>query len=141
MLVPMLVRSSPEQCMPYGIVRWQHEAERRSFRASLWDPLPSFIIAGQAQRSEVCFFSPVVTVMSLEESFPAYGGRGPSDMKLGIALGVITTVIMVLRVYVRVRINEFGTSALLWTLVSWVCWPSSYQFIMLTISSTRHSQS
>lgn len=69
-----------------------------------------------------CLFPPFARIMSLKQSFPAYGGRGPSDMRVGIAMGVITTIIMVLRVYVRLRINKFGTAALIWTLVSWVCW-------------------
>ncbi|RJE26965.1 hypothetical protein PHISCL_00666 [Aspergillus sclerotialis] len=57
--------------------------------------------------------------MGLQERFPAYGGRGPADMRLGIALAVITTIFILLRVYVRLRINKFGTAALIWTLVAW----------------------
>ncbi|KAJ5327716.1 hypothetical protein MYU51_020185 [Penicillium brevicompactum] len=58
--------------------------------------------------------------MGLHEKFPAYGGRGPSDLRLGIALGVVATIFMVLRVYVRLRMNKFGTSALIWSLVAWL---------------------
>ncbi|KAJ5637733.1 hypothetical protein N7490_007612 [Penicillium lividum] len=57
--------------------------------------------------------------MSLHDQFPAYGGRGPSDLRLGIALGVIATVFMVMRVYVRLRINKFGTTALSFSLLAW----------------------
>ena len=59
--------------------------------------------------------------MGIQERFPAYGGRGPADMRLGIALAVITTIFILLRIYVRLRINRFGTAALIWTLVAWVC--------------------
>jgi hypothetical protein len=59
-------------------------------------------------------------IMSLQEKFPAYGGRGPADFRLGIALGVIATTFMVLRVYVRLRVNKFGTTALLLSLLAWV---------------------
>lgn len=58
--------------------------------------------------------------MGLHEKFPAYGGRGPSDLRLGIALGVVATIFMVLRVYVRLRMNKFGTNALIWALIAWV---------------------
>ena len=60
-------------------------------------------------------------IMSLHDRFPAYGGRGPGDLRLGIALGTIATIFMVLRVYVRLRVNKFGTVALIWSLVAWVC--------------------
>lgn len=80
--------------------------------------------------------------MGLKESFPAYGGRGPNDVRTGIALAVITTIIIVLRIYVRLRINKFGTVALIWTLVSWVCRPLSPGIsITLTLSHHRDSQS
>ena len=58
--------------------------------------------------------------MSLHDQFPAYGGRGPSDLRLGIALGTIATIFMILRVYVRCRVNKFGTTALLLSLLAWV---------------------
>ena len=58
--------------------------------------------------------------MNLHERFPAYGGRGPNDLRLGIALGVITTIFIALRLYVRLRINKFGTAALVWALIAWV---------------------
>lgn len=57
---------------------------------------------------------------SLHERFPAFGGRGPADMRLGIALGVVATFFIALRIYVRLRINKFGTSALVWALIAWV---------------------
>lgn len=58
--------------------------------------------------------------MSLEEKFPAYGGRGPGDLRLGIALTIIATIFMAMRVYVRLFMNKFGTTALMWSLVAWV---------------------
>lgn len=58
--------------------------------------------------------------MSLEQKFPAYGGHGPADFRLGIALGLIATTFMILRVYVRLRVNKFGTTALLLSLLAWV---------------------
>lgn len=57
--------------------------------------------------------------MSLHEKYPAYGGKGPEDFRLGIALGAIATVFMILRVYVRLRVNKFGTTALLLSLLAW----------------------
>jgi len=60
-----------------------------------------------------------LSTMSLHDSFPAYGGRGPGDFRLGIALGSIATLFMILRVYVRLRINKFGTTALMWALLAW----------------------
>ena len=59
-------------------------------------------------------------VMTLQERFPAYGGRGPSDLRLGLGLGVTATILIFLRVYVRVRVNRLGTRALLWALLAWV---------------------
>lgn len=58
--------------------------------------------------------------MNLKERYPAFGGRGPSDMSVGIALGVVATIFIALRIYVRLRINTFGTSALIWALFAWV---------------------
>ena len=60
-------------------------------------------------------------IMSLYDRFPAYGGRGPSDLRLGLTLGIIATIFMILRVYVRLRLNKFGTTALLLSLLAWVC--------------------
>ncbi|KAJ5720715.1 uncharacterized protein N7483_008649 [Penicillium malachiteum] len=57
--------------------------------------------------------------MSIHDQFPAYGGRGPSDLRLGIALGTIATIFMIMRVYVRLRMNKFGTTALLLSLLAW----------------------
>ncbi|OQE29709.1 hypothetical protein PENSTE_c002G03056 [Penicillium steckii] len=58
--------------------------------------------------------------MSLEERYPAYGGRGPGDLRLGLGLGAVGTIFMALRVYVRLRVNKFGTTALIWALVAWL---------------------
>lgn len=58
--------------------------------------------------------------MSFHEKFPAYGGRG-GDFRVGVALAVIATIFMILRVYVRLRVNKFGTTALLLALLAWVC--------------------
>jgi hypothetical protein len=63
--------------------------------------------------------------MSLEERFPAYGGRGPGDLRLGIALAIIATIFMAMRVYVRLFLNKFGTTALMWSLAAWV-WSNQY---------------
>lgn len=59
--------------------------------------------------------------MSLHEKYPAYGGRGPGDFHLGIGLAIVATIFMILRVYVRLRLNKFGTTALLLSLLAWVC--------------------
>lgn len=58
--------------------------------------------------------------MSLEERYPAYGGRGPRDLRIGISLAIIATIFMAMRVYVRVFMNKFGTTALMWSLAAWV---------------------
>ncbi|KAJ5908794.1 hypothetical protein N7495_001476 [Penicillium taxi] len=57
--------------------------------------------------------------MSLHEHYPAYGGRGPSDLVVGLTLGAIATIFMILRVYVRLKVNNFGTAALICFLVAW----------------------
>jgi hypothetical protein len=58
--------------------------------------------------------------MSLQDRYPAYGGRGPADLRVGLGLGAVATIFMILRVYVRLRVNKFGTTALIWALVAWV---------------------
>ncbi|KAJ5580039.1 uncharacterized protein N7459_006024 [Penicillium hispanicum] len=58
--------------------------------------------------------------MGLHARYPAYGGRGPSDLRLGLGLGAVATIFMALRVYVRLRVNKFGTTALIWSLVAWL---------------------
>ncbi|KAJ5908723.1 hypothetical protein N7495_001405 [Penicillium taxi] len=58
--------------------------------------------------------------MGLEEKYPAYGGRGPGDLRLGLGLGATATIFMVLRVYVRLRVNKFGTAALIWSIAAWI---------------------
>ncbi|KAJ5885500.1 hypothetical protein N7495_010010 [Penicillium taxi] len=57
--------------------------------------------------------------MGLHDLYPAYGGRGPGDLKIGLSLGAIATIFMIMRVYVRLRLNKFGTTALIWSLVAW----------------------
>ncbi|KAJ6036525.1 hypothetical protein N7540_000804 [Penicillium herquei] len=57
--------------------------------------------------------------MGLSDRYPAYGGRGPSDLRLGLGLGAVATIFMALRVYVRLRVNKFGTTALIWSLIAW----------------------
>jgi len=58
--------------------------------------------------------------MGLSKDFPAYGGYGPICVRIGLALGSIATILIFLRIYVRVKINNIGTTALLWALLSWV---------------------
>jgi hypothetical protein len=58
--------------------------------------------------------------MSLQERYPAYGGRGPADLRVGLGLGAVATIFLILRIYVRLRVNKFGTTALIWALVAWV---------------------
>lgn len=65
----------------------------------------------------------ILPIMGLHARYPAYGGRGPSDLRLGLGLGAVATIFMALRVYVRLRVNKFGTTALIWSLVAWV-WAS-----------------
>jgi len=74
--------------------------------------------------------------MSLKDNFPAYGGRGPADFRLGIAFGLIATTFMIMRVYVRLRVNKFGTTALLLSLLAWVgCYIDSNCKSVLTLNS------
>lgn len=67
--------------------------------------------------------------MSFHDKFPAYGGRGPADVRLGIGLAIVATIFMILRVYVRLRVNKFGTTALLLSLLAWVCYSSLQSII------------
>lgn len=62
--------------------------------------------------------------MATSLRYPAYGGEGPLCIRVGLSLGVIATILMVLRVYVRLRINTLGSAALLWALSAWVRWYS-----------------
>ena len=66
------------------------------------------------------FFITILAVMGLQENYPAYGGRGPGDLQLGLGLGSVATLFMILRVYVRMRVNKFGTTALILSLLAWV---------------------
>jgi hypothetical protein len=63
---------------------------------------------------------PRVVRMTLHDKFPAYGGSGPRILGLGIGLGSVATVLVALRVYVRIRITRVGTAALAWSLAAWV---------------------
>ncbi|KAJ5988078.1 hypothetical protein N7481_003288 [Penicillium waksmanii] len=71
--------------------------------------------------------------MSLHDQYPAYGGRGPTDLRLGISLAVIATIFMVMRVYVRLRVNKFGTTALILSLVAWLFTAITQVFGILSV--------
>ncbi|KAJ5513692.1 hypothetical protein N7463_003244 [Penicillium fimorum] len=71
--------------------------------------------------------------MGLHESFPAYGGRGPNDIRLGLALGAIATIFTALRVYVRIRMNKFGTASLIWALIAWLLTTITQIFAVISI--------
>ncbi|KAJ5359106.1 uncharacterized protein N7496_011519 [Penicillium cataractarum] len=71
--------------------------------------------------------------MGLHDSYPAYGGRGPSDLRLGLGLGSVATIFMILRVYVRLRINKFGTTALILSLVAWLLTAVTQTFGVISI--------
>ncbi|OQE46922.1 hypothetical protein PENCOP_c001G05384 [Penicillium coprophilum] len=71
--------------------------------------------------------------MGLHDSFPAYGGRGPSDLRLGIVLGAIATIFTALRVYVRIRMNKFGTTSLIWALAAWLLTTVTQIFAIISI--------
>ncbi|KAF3386979.1 hypothetical protein F1880_001639 [Penicillium rolfsii] len=71
--------------------------------------------------------------MSLDEKFPAYGGRGPGDLRLGITLAIIATIFMAMRVYVRLFINKFGTTALMWSLAAWLLTAITQIFGVLSV--------
>ncbi|GLI80374.1 hypothetical protein PoHVEF18_008728 [Penicillium ochrochloron] len=71
--------------------------------------------------------------MSLEENFPAYGGRGPGDLRLGITLAIIATIFMAMRVYVRLFVNKFGTTALMWSLAAWLLTAITQIFGILSV--------
>ncbi|KAJ5102558.1 hypothetical protein N7532_003087 [Penicillium argentinense] len=71
--------------------------------------------------------------MSLHDKYPAYGERGPTDLRLGISLAIIATIFMVLRVYVRLRVNKFGTTALIWSLVAWLFTAITQVFGILSV--------
>ncbi|KAJ5489729.1 hypothetical protein N7539_004619 [Penicillium diatomitis] len=70
---------------------------------------------------------------SLEEKYPAYGGRGPGDLHLGITLAIIATIFMSLRVYVRLFINKFGTTALILSLIAWLLTAITQTFGVLAV--------
>ncbi|KAJ5278958.1 hypothetical protein N7478_004330 [Penicillium angulare] len=71
--------------------------------------------------------------MGLHDRYPAYGGRGPGDLRLGIGLGVVATIFMAMRIYVRLRINKFGTTALIWSLVAWFLTAITQTFGVISI--------
>ncbi|KAJ5106532.1 hypothetical protein N7456_003207, partial [Penicillium angulare] len=71
--------------------------------------------------------------MGLHDRYPAYGGRGPGDLRLGIGLGVVATIFMAMRIYVRLRVNKFGTTALIWSLVAWLLTAITQTFGVISI--------
>ena len=58
--------------------------------------------------------------MGLEAQYPAYGGRGPVCLRVGLGLAALATVLIFLRLYVRLRISTAGTKALIWAIAAWV---------------------
>lgn len=54
------------------------------------------------------------------QKYPAYGGRGPIIVGVGLALGSITTMLLLLRLYVRFAITPHGGWALAWAGCAWV---------------------
>ncbi|KAJ5654400.1 hypothetical protein N7490_001403 [Penicillium lividum] len=71
--------------------------------------------------------------MGLHDHYPAYGGRGPTDLHLGLGLGATATIFMAMRVYVRLRVNKFGTTALIWSLVAWFITAITQTFGVISI--------
>ncbi|KAJ5656776.1 hypothetical protein N7507_008726 [Penicillium longicatenatum] len=71
--------------------------------------------------------------MGLSDRYPAYGGRGPDDLRLGLGLGAVATIFMAMRVYVRLRVNKFGTTALIWSLVAWFLTAITQTFGVISI--------
>ncbi|KAF7717206.1 Uncharacterized protein PECH_004060 [Penicillium ucsense] len=71
--------------------------------------------------------------MGLRDTYPAYGGHGPEDLRLGLGLGSVATIFMILRVYVRLRINTFGTRALILSLVAWLLTAITQTFSVIAI--------
>ncbi|EPS25418.1 hypothetical protein PDE_00351 [Penicillium oxalicum 114-2] len=71
--------------------------------------------------------------MGLRDDYPAYGGRGPADLHLGLGLGSVATIFMILRVYVRLRINKFGTTALILALIAWLLTAITQTFSVIAI--------
>ncbi|KAJ5888105.1 hypothetical protein N7495_008146 [Penicillium taxi] len=71
--------------------------------------------------------------MGLSEKYPAYGGRGPGDFQIGIALGTITTIFALLRIYIRLRVNKFGTTSLIWFLSAYIFTTTSQTFASIAI--------
>ncbi|KAF2233624.1 hypothetical protein EV356DRAFT_468184 [Viridothelium virens] len=57
--------------------------------------------------------------MDLYQQYHAYGGRGPTCVRTGLSLAVLATILIILRIYVRLRINNLGTTALLWAIAAW----------------------
>ncbi|KAJ5166956.1 uncharacterized protein N7482_005737 [Penicillium canariense] len=71
--------------------------------------------------------------MGLHDHYPAYGGRGPGDLRLGLGLGSVATIFMMLRVYVRLRVNKFGTTALILSLAAWLLTTITQSFAVISI--------
>ena len=58
--------------------------------------------------------------MGIHQHYQAYGGRGPTCVRTGLSLGLLATLLIMLRIYVRLRMNRRGTAALIWAIVAWV---------------------
>ncbi|KAI9699843.1 MAG: hypothetical protein M1820_007018 [Bogoriella megaspora] len=58
--------------------------------------------------------------MDLFEKYDAYGGQGPKSVRTGLSLGALATILIILRIYVRLRISTLGTTALFWAIAAWV---------------------
>ncbi|KAI9662267.1 MAG: hypothetical protein M1821_008434 [Bathelium mastoideum] len=57
--------------------------------------------------------------MGLHQQYDAYGGRGSSCIGTGLSLGTLATILIILRIYIRLRINNLGTTALIWAIAAW----------------------
>lgn len=59
--------------------------------------------------------------METERRSPsAYGGLGPTDLNTGYIVISVTTVLILLRIYVRYAITPHGGVALAWACLAWV---------------------
>ena len=65
-------------------------------------------------------FCASVYSMGLYQQYQAYGGMGPACIGTGLSLAVLATLLIILRIYVRLRMNKLGTTALLWAIAAWV---------------------
>ncbi|KAF2229101.1 hypothetical protein EV356DRAFT_437826, partial [Viridothelium virens] len=69
--------------------------------------------------------------MDLYKHYHAYGGRGPTCVRVGLSLGTLATILIILRIYVRLRINRTGTTALLWAIATWILSVTTEVFTIL----------